>query len=182
MSSKGRTTAEMKGAVRVIAGIALLGSALPLAAENKPPEPWDFVQFEVKSWGAPISSWRILPDGGGSWTEAVPEDGQPPTVPAAQAWHEIEPDPANYAALEAILARLPDPAPDSGDCTNFMTDAPYGTLRLTRGATTTEIAWNSGCMDEDYLVFMGVLKEADPHMQAIGKAAPVSRVEAAPTN
>ena len=134
------------------------------------------VVFEAKSWGAPIASWRILSNGGGSWTEAVREQG------AAQsdyrlAWHEIEPAAANYIALERILRQLPDPAPDSQACENFMTDAPYGTIRLTRGATTIEIAWNDGCMDDGYRAFMAILREADGHVQALGNAAPVSRIE-----
>ena len=153
-----------------------------LAAEPVPDaQAWDFLEFEVKSWGSSRSSWRMLPNGGGSWTVAVQEDGQPPNAPAAQEWHEIEPEAGNYARLEAILDKLPDPAPDFQACANFMTDAAYGTLRLTRGATTTEIAWNSGCLDDDYVAFMDVLREADQHVQALGKAAPVSRVEPAPT-
>ena len=138
---------------------------------------WDYVEFEVKSWGGPVTSWRILSNGGGSWTEAVRTNGQAPTTPASHAWHEIDPDAANYAALEAILRRLPNPAPDFNSCENFMSDMAYGTLRLTRGATTIEIAWNDGCLDDDYREFMGVLREAHEHMQALGKAAPVSRIE-----
>ncbi|MBX7496712.1 hypothetical protein K3172_12675 [Qipengyuania sp. 6B39] len=142
---------------------------------------WDFVAFEVKSWGAPVTSWRMLPDGSGSWTEAVRTEGEPPTTPPALAWHDIEAAPANYAALESILRRLPHPAPNYEDCDNFMNDAPYGTLRLTRGATTTEIAWNDGCMDEDYRAFVAVLKEADEHVASLGKAAPVSRTDDPPS-
>ncbi|EDL47744.1 hypothetical protein [Erythrobacter sp. SD-21] len=124
-----------------------------------------------------MASWRILPNGGGSWAEAVRADGDPLNQPAATEWHEIAPDKANYAALVAILAGLPNPAPDFHACTNFMTDAPYGTLCLTKGATTTKIAWNSGCMDEEYRAFLDVLKAADQHMKALGEAAPVSRTE-----
>lgn len=172
--------AETTARLILVAGLSVLGSATALHAQGSAEEgPWDFVEFEVKSWGAPMSPWRILPNGGGSWTESVREDGQPPNMPAAQAWHEIEPEVSNYTGLETILQRLPDPAPDSQDCENFMTDAAYGTLRMTRGATTTEIAWNAGCLDEDYVAFMAILKEADEHMQELGKAAPVSRVEPA---
>ncbi|WP_324828268.1 hypothetical protein [Qipengyuania zhejiangensis] len=159
---------------------AALASAGCATAQDHAPEPrpaWDYVEFEVKSWGSTVSSWRILPDGGGSWTEALREQGQAPSVPASLAWHEITADAANFETLAAILHRLPDPAPDSQACENFMTDAPYGTLRLTRGATTTEIAWNSGCMDENYRAFMTVLKAADEHMAALGKAAPVARTD-----
>jgi len=158
-----------------IAAASFAGSAL---AHDEPPTPdWDMVAFEVKSWGSPSSAWRILSNGGGSWTEAVAQDGQAYNSPPSLAWHEIEPDAGNYASLEAILRRLPNPAPDSQACDNFMTDMAYGTLRLTRGATTTEVAWNSGCLDDDYVAFMDILREADEHMRALGKAAPVSRIE-----
>ena len=170
------------GALSFCAGLALAALPAHLTAEPVPDaQAWDFVEFEVKSWGSSRSSWRMLPNGGGSWTVPVQEDGQPPNAPAAQQWHEIEPEAGNYVLLEAILDKLPDPAPDYQDCANFITDAAYGSLRLTRGATTTEIAWNSGCLDDDYVAFMDVLREADQHVQALGKAAPVSRVEPAPT-
>lgn len=161
--------------------IAAAGLApIPAAAQSTPETDWDLVSFEVKSWGAPVTSWRILANGGGSWTEAVRSEGQPPTVPPALAWHEIEPDPSNYATLQEILQRLPATAPDSAKCERFMTDAAYGLLRMTKGATTTEIAWNDGCFDEDYRAFLSILKDADAHMAALGKAAPVTRTEEPP--
>lgn len=178
-----RTSVAMFKVAPCLAAVALITLPADIAAQDTPAAPaWDFVEFEVRSWGGTRSSWRILPNGGGSWTVAVAEAGQSPAMPAAQEWHEIEPEVANYTQLEAILDKLPDPAPDHQDCSNFMTDAAYGTLRLTKGATTTEIAWNSGCFDDDYVAFMGVLREADQHMQALGKAAPVSRIEPAAAN
>ncbi|WP_369025837.1 hypothetical protein [Qipengyuania sp. RANM35] len=124
-----------------------------------------------------MTSWRMLPDGGGSWTEAVRKEGEAFNSPPTLVWHEIDPDASNYVVLEKILRRLPKPAPDSQACTNFMTDAPYGLLRMTKGATTTEISWNDGCMDDDYRTFVAVLREADAHVAKLGKAAPVSRTE-----
>ena len=59
----------------------------------------------------------------------------------------------------------------------MMNDAPYGTIRMTKGATTTEIRWNSGCMDQDYASFMGVLREADTLVSGWGKANPADRTE-----
>ena len=147
---------------------------------SEPHAEWDLVAFEVKSWGGPVTSWRILPNGGGRWTEAIRPEGEPPTAPASQAWHEIEPNETNYNRLAAILRALPDPAPDFNACENFMSDMAYGTIRLTRGAVTSENAWNEGCLDDNYQAFMAVLRAADEHMQTLGKAAPVSRVEPAP--
>lgn len=60
-----------------------------------------------------------------------------------------------------------------------LADAPYGTIRITRGATTTEHAFNTGCFDADYARFVAVLKEADTLVATWGKAAPVSRTESA---
>lgn len=81
------------------------------------------VAFEVKSWGAPVSSWRITLQGGGSWTDVVHEEGAPLHEYAA-VWHEIEPQAENYIKLEALLSKLPSVAPDSDDCQNFMNDMP----------------------------------------------------------
>jgi len=118
----------------------------------------------------------MLSNGGGTWVEPEEPDFHARRVNNRMKWHEIAPDGANYTALQTILRRLEAPAPDSSQCRSFITDAPYGTLRLTRGATTTEIAWNAGCMDADYRAFVAVLKDADQHVAALGKAAPVTRI------
>lgn len=148
--------------------------------ESPPPPPWDMISFTMNSWGSPLTIWNILPDGSGGFAEAVHEEGAPPIGPAPMAWHELPADAGQYAKLVAILERLPEEAPNAMECENFMTDAPYGTLRLTRGATTTEIAWNSGCMDDDYVAFMSVLGDANNLVGEIGKAQPVSRTDPVP--
>ena len=58
-----------------------------------------------------------------------------------------------------------------------MTDAAYGTLRMTAGATTTEIEWNSGCLDDDYKTFLSVLREANELVSGWGSAKPADRSE-----
>ena len=158
-----------------LAGLSFSG---PAAAhdETAPATQWDFIAFEVKSWGEPVTSWRVTGLGGGSWTETRKERFEPLGT-YTLVWHEIGDNPQRAASLAAILARLPDEAPDPANCVNRMSDLPYGTIRLTRGATTIEIAWNSGCMDESYQAFMAVLKEADALVAAAGRAAPVLREE-----
>ncbi|MEE4337892.1 hypothetical protein [Erythrobacter sp.] len=159
-----------------------LASAAPAghAQEPAPPAPrWDFIAFEVKGWGEPISSWRLTGRGGGSWTETRKEEGEP-IGSYTRVWHEIEEDAQLYIALENILAKLPQPAPDANECANFIPDLAYGTIRLTKGATTTEIAWNSGCMDEDYRAFMAVLKKADLLVAEAGRKGRMLREERFP--
>lgn len=134
------------------------------------------IAFEVKSWGRPVSSWRLLADGSGSWTETVAGSGGPPDA-YRLVWHEFAAGADGYRQVEEILSRLPDPAPNYEDCSNYMTDAPYGTIRLTHGATTTEIAWNSGCMDENYRVFTDALKTADTVVAGWGRAGRILRTE-----
>jgi hypothetical protein len=92
--------------------VSLSVAALLLAAEAaaQPPVsrwsgPWDLMAFEVKSWGRPVTSWRLLADGSGRWF-AAGEHG--------------------YRQVEAILSRLPEPIPDYDGCSNRMTDLPYG--------------------------------------------------------
>lgn len=137
------------------------------------------IAFEVKSWGEPVTSWRLLSNGGGSWTEAVKNEGER-LGDYTLVWHEIEPRIEHYIAIERILKKLPTPAPDSNDCANFMPDLAYGTIRLTKSATTTEIAWNSGCMDEDYKPFLETLKAADQQVREWGKAGQVLRTKDVP--
>lgn len=137
---------------------------------------WDMIAFEVKSWGRPVSSWRLLRNGSGSWTEIVEERGE--RAPRYSAvWHTVEAGEHGFGRVAAELSRLQTPAPDSRDCSNFMPDLPYGTIRLTRGATTLEIAWNSGCMDADYRAFVAVLQAADSIVAGWGRAGPVLRTE-----
>lgn len=138
--------------------------------------PWTTIAFEMRSWGKPLSSWGIIPGGSGSWTETIT---RPEAAMGAYslAYHEIEAGDAGWRELASITARLPDPAPDFEKCANFMTDLPYGTIRLTRGATTIEIAWNSGCTDPGYLAFLDTLQAADRLVTSWGKAGKIIRTE-----
>jgi hypothetical protein len=54
---------------------------------------------------------------------------------------------------------------------------PSGLIRLTRGATTTEIAWNSGCLDDAYRTLMDALKAADSLVAGWGRAGKILRRE-----
>lgn len=156
------------------AGLALLGSPAPVPAADR--QGWDMIAFEMRSWGRPIASWIIGRDGGGSWVETVSLPGAPFSR-YRLVIHEVKPDPAAHAALLKTLSQLPASAPDSTECRNMMTDMPYGTLRLTKAATTTEIAWNSGCQDPAYERFLDVLKAADQAVTARGKAGRTLRTE-----
>jgi len=69
------------------------------------------------------------------------------------------------------------PAPDPATCSDRMYDLPYGTIRLTRGATTVEITWNSGCMDADYRAFVAILKAVDTIVAYWGRAGRTMRTE-----
>lgn len=156
-------------AAGVLSGSAFADETQALKA---PPGPnWDLIAFETKSWGAPLSSWRVGKEGSGSWVEAVQEGNDPRQTILVN--HEIDGDVGNYIALERIFSGLPVPAPDPDDCNNFMPDMPYGTIRLTRGATTTEIAWNAGCMDPDYLKFLDLLKQADSFVSEKGRTGKI---------
>lgn len=152
------------------AASATQAAGLPMAG------PWDMIAFEVESWGRPVTAWRLLPDGSGSWTETVAERGQQPPRYSA-VWHEFEAGEAGFARVARELSHLPVPAPDAGTCADYITDLPYGTIRLTRGATTVEIAWNSGCMDADYKAFIQTLKAADSIVAGWGRAGRVLGTE-----
>jgi hypothetical protein len=141
--------------------------------------PWDMIAFEVKSWGRPVTSWRLLQNGSGSWTETVAARDAPASR-YSLVWHEFDAGELGYERVATELSRLPMPAPDSAACADYITDLPYGTIRLTRGATTVELAWNSGCMDADYKAFIQVLKAADSIVAGWGRAGRVLRTEPLP--
>lgn len=162
-----------------VAAIAAVFCASAAPARDSAPPAWDRIAFDIKSWGAPIGSWTIQSDGSGAWVETMREAGADFRT-YKLAWHDIPADKAAAQKLGAIIARLPAQAPDSSDCRNMMTDAPYGTIRVTRGATTIEHGFNTGCMDKDYTAFVALLKEADELVSARGKTAPVLRTEPGP--
>ena len=186
----GRRRRSGAGAARLVAARYAVASALGIAlacpgARAAEPValpmagPWDMVAFEVRSWGRPVTSWRLLRNGSGSWTETVEEPGgRAPRHTAV--WHEFEAGEQGYERVARELSRLPLPAPDPRGCRNLMTDLPYGTIRLTRGATTVEIAWNSGCLDADYRAFVGTLKSADSIVTGWGRAGRILRTEPLP--
>ena len=104
-----------------------------------------------------------------------PED--PQSQEHTIAYRTLDTDPKRYQQLEQILNSLPDPAPNSSECENFVPDLAYGIIRLTRGATTTEIAWNSGCQDRTFAPFLKVLRDADTLVSGWAKDVPISRTE-----
>ena len=170
-----RQTAHAPALVALLA--VLLGAGGTVQARTSQwSGPWDLIAFEVKSWGQPVTSWRLLADGSGSWTEAVRDVGAA-LGEYRLVWHEFAAGEDGYGQVETILSRLPDPIPDYDDCTDRMSDLPYGTLRLTSAATTIEIAWNSGCMDDGYRAFVETLKAADNAVATWGRAGRVLRTE-----
>lgn len=170
------TLAALAFGASALAGCVSTGSdggPLPEAAN---PSGWDTVAFESKSWGRPIRSWTISSSGQGSWTKASEmENGE--LARYDLEWREVDAGAEGAAKLSALLSQVPVPAPDSSKCTDFMTDSVYGTLRITRGATTTEIAWNSGCMDEEYRAFLAPLREADQLVAEWGETGTYLRTE-----
>jgi hypothetical protein len=159
----------------------ILGGPDALAREATPSMqgPWDMIVFDLKSWGRPIGYWIMTPEGG-SWTEFTAKEGVPPPN-QLRVVHEVEAaGGARFRELSAIVARLPSPAPSSDGCQDFMTDLPYGSIRLTKGATTIEIAFNSGCRDAPYVAFLDVLQKANELVGLWGKAGKVLRTEPSP--
>jgi hypothetical protein len=167
----------------------MVGSILPLfaltfgfafpgfAKDGRPPlSQWTFVAFETRSWGKVLTSWTLLSDGSGGWSKSVELLGSV-SGSTSREWHEIQIDEAAQREIATIFNSLPSPIPDSNACRNFMTDMPYGTIRLTTGAVTTEIAWNAGCMDPQYRAFLDQLKAADTLVAEAGKRAPIQRTE-----
>jgi hypothetical protein len=162
----------------LIITLALLATTAADARQpGTPTKPmWDIIAFEMKSWGRPVHSWMIMSEGSGSFATTMTK----PDAPFSQyriEFREVEAGKPGYAELQQLLAKLPEPAPDSNMCINRMTDMPYGTIRMTRAATTVEIAWDSGCQDSRYRAFMDILKAADQKVEAWGRAGKILRTE-----
>lgn len=131
----------------------------------------DAIAFEMRSWGTLVSQWSVQRDGQGFWIGTA---RNAPVVGArVTAKHDLAMGAKAFGEIAQILAALPDPAPDAAKCGAFMTDQSYGTVRVTRGATTTEIAWNAGCGDANYVAMLDVLKAADARMAQEGRKSPV---------
>lgn len=158
--------------------VAFVSSPVASAPAVPPPPPpdYDAIQFEVKLRGEPVSAWTLNKDGSGVWIDTERPEGVP-FGEYTRVYHAIESDVQHYVAIEALLRRLPDPAPSHKGCKKFIHDAAYGTIRMTRDPTTIEIAWNSGCFDEQYLEFLGVLKQADQLVRGWGNSGEVMRRE-----
>ncbi len=152
-----------------------VASQEPTSGQTQVPK-WDMVRFETKSWGSDVYSWQFTPKYGGVHAENVEPD-DPHAKERLIEYRALEPNPERFQELQAILSELPDPAPDSAQCQKFIPDLAYGTIRLTRGATTTEITWNSGCEDSDYTPFLKVLRDADTLVRHWVKDVPITRTE-----
>ena len=162
---------------------AALAAALILhsGAIAAPPTPsgssWSTISFEMRSWGRILSTWRVSVSGAGNWTQSTDDGGK-----EMMAVHELAVGPDGFAQVATILDGLPSPAPDSATCESFMPDQPYGVVRMTNGATTTEIAWNAGCMDDPYLGFLKPLREANDLVKSWGEKGKVIRSEPVAAN
>ena len=138
--------------------------------------PWDAISFETRSWGNPAGAWRLAPDGSGSWTDTERPDGAA-LGDYRLAWHEIAADPATHAAVRSMIEALPYPPPTSEGCAKVITDQPYGTLRLQKGASALELTYNFGCLDEAYAEYVSGLRRANDLVEGLGRASPVTRRE-----
>jgi hypothetical protein len=136
---------------------------------------YDAIEFELKSWGIPVDSWKIARDGSGTYVATVRAQGG-----SFQDYklehHAFQVSPERFAEAAALAASLP-PQPNEADCKRFATDMPYGSLRRSRAGVTDEIRFNTGCRDTAALAFTGRLQELDALVAGWGKGAPVTRVE-----
>lgn len=139
---------------------------------NSPNAEWDMIRFEVKAWGGLVYAWQFTPLYGGAYMKTVQGDG-----PEITQIKSIDEDLDRYRDLERIVRQLPVPAPDANSCQEMMPHDAYGVIRLTRGATTTEISWNAGCKDVTYTKFMSVLREADDLVSDWVSKLPITRTE-----
>ena len=164
--------------MRLLRSIAVGATALLAACATAPapttvPAEWSEIGFAVKSWGRPMNSWTIRPDGSGIWVETVTEEGAS-FQEYALAQHPFDAGPEGYRRVAEALAGLAQNAPTADRCRERVTDLPYGTVRFTQGNQTREIAFDNGCRDADYQAFIAKLYQADGLVSGWGAASPVS--------
>lgn len=156
---------------------AMVAALTPVAAAAHTPQasapPISMIAFEMNSWGSPLTQWQIDANGDGYWTGTAEPGAVRTGPPAKPVKHDLTAGKAAFANIARLAADLPVFAPEFEGCKQRITDQPYGKVRITRGATTTEFAYNAGCMDAPYLAFLAKLKALDQAVGSIGSKAPV---------
>lgn len=161
----------------LIAVLLIIGANAPQAFSREAADPeWDMIALEVKNHRGTVTRWQFTPLYGGVWEEVVREPDDPTAIPMRR-YHALEADASRYGALLEIIEKLPNDAPSYENCEMLVPDSSYGTLRLTRGVTTTEIGWQARCIDSDYVSFLNILRSANELVAAWGKAVPTTREE-----
>ena len=163
-----------------VVGLAILaaacttpsGPALSPEASSATPQMAAETRFTMNSWGQPLAAWSVKPDGSGTWADSQPRNGN--FTDRMIILHTLPADPAAAAALAQILARLPATPPTADGCRERITDQPYGELILPRSAGTTTYRYDAGCLDAPYAAYIQVLRQANEHVAARGRVAPVS--------
>jgi hypothetical protein len=83
----------------------------------------------------------------------------------------------DYARIVAMAGELPQPRLSRDDCEERMTDMPYGALELDRGGAHEEIAFDVGCRDEPYQVFVDQLRAMDELVTGWARPHVPARIE-----
>jgi hypothetical protein len=134
------------------------------------------VSFRISSWGRPIDSWEVRADGAASLVTMVSDEGAPfQTYRLEHREFTITAD--DFARVAALAGDLPEPRLSRDDCEQRATDMPYGAVELDRGGAHEEIAFDVGCRDERYQVFVGQLHAMDELVAGWAKPHAPVRVE-----
>lgn len=147
-------------------GKAQVAQAGPIAA----------VSFHISSWGRPIDSWEVRADGSASHVTMVSDEGAP--FGAYRLEHrEFAITAEDFARVVAMADELPQPRLSRDACELRATDMPYGALELARGGASEEIAFDVGCRDEAYQVFVEQVHAMDVLVTGWAKRHAAVRIE-----
>ena len=151
----------------LLASAALLAGCAP-TPRPVAPAPLTAIAFHVSSWGRPVSSWTIAPDGSGSYTHA-----EGPGFGTRLVTRKVDAGAQGFARIRALLAPAERAAAAPPGCGQRWTDFPYGAAVWTGAAGKAEIPFDLGCKNPALKPIHEALQAAGNQMQTWSKAGQV---------
>lgn len=121
------------------------------------------IAFDIASWGKPLGSWEIAPDGTGSYSESEQIGGD--FLRYRITRRALKAGPEGYAEIRALLAPAERFAGKEIPCRLEITDQPYGKLVWRRAAGDVSVAFNYGCRSEETARIFPAIEKANARIK-----------------
>jgi len=120
----------------------LLATASANSLESKANS--EVISFKLNSWGKPLFSWTISPDGIGFYAESSPIAGK-----GFYDYHwtvrSIAVGPDGYSKIQRLMTPARALAKGSVECGERMTDLPYGSVSWQSPTAKLDGSFDTGC-------------------------------------